>query len=265
MKATLYGITGKVSNFLKSETVTSGHIGQMASLLTLTTLFTLVPIASGTALFLAQIPSIQTQLSEQFELMMSSLVPEQALVWRTRAQDWVQDAGQLQPISIVMLLVSLFFLVNQVDRALHTVFQVEKGRSRRRWLHYLWVMPSLLVVVSMVMTLFILLQIFLGTGLLHLLPGLNNVSIPVLWLLLVIVYQLASRGHIKLGRNLIVSLGVTLAFYALKGIFAWLYISLPNWSLVYGIFSALPLFLLWCQMAWSVFLYGALVLRWLSW
>ena len=264
MKATLYGIHEKVSNFLSSETVSSAHIGQMASLLTLTTLFTLVPIASGTTWLLAQIPAIKDQLAAQFELVLSFMVPDQALVWRNRAEGWVQDASHLQPLSVVMLIASVLFLANQVDRSLYTVFLLTERRRRRRWLHYLWVMPSLLLVTSLGMTLFILLQIVLGTGLLHFMPNVSSFSVPVLWLLLVSVYQLASRGRISLRRNCFVSLAVTAAFFALKNIFAWLYLVLPNWSLVYGIFSALPLFLLWCQMAWSVFLYGALILRWLS-
>lgn len=264
MKALLYGITEKLINFLRSEVVTSAHIGQLAAVLTLTTLFALVPMVSGVLWIIGQIPAFQEQLLEQSDVLLAYLVPEQAIVWRSRADGWAQDIGQLKSVSLIMLFVSLLFLVNRVDRALHWVFQVERKRGKRRWLHYLWVMPALMALLIVSMTLVVVLQIALGTGLLAVFPSLNFSSIPAMWLLLVAVYQLASRGEVVFKQTLWVALAVTMAFSVLKLVFAWLYITLPNWSLVFGVFSALPLFLLWCQMAWSLFLYGALFLRWMS-
>lgn len=264
MKAALYGIREKVSNFLGSEVVTTAHIGQLASVLTLTTLFALVPMVSGLLWLIGQVPAIQSQVLAQSDVMLAYLVPEQAIIWRSRADEWVADLAQLKSISLLMLFASLLFLVNRVDRALHWVFQVEHRRGKRRWLHYLWVMPVLMAILIVSMTLVVVLQIILGTGLSALFPSLNISSIPAMWLLLVAVYQLASRGSVSLKQTLVVALAVTIGFSFLKMGFAWLYLTLPNWSIVFGVFSALPLFLLWCQMAWSLFLYGALVLRWLS-
>ena len=125
-------------------------------------------------------------------------------------------------------------------------------------------MPALMSGVSLMVIIFMLLQIALGTGLLIFIPNANLTSIPIMWLLLWLSYQLASRGSVSKKANIAVAFLVTAAFYILKILFAWLYITLPNWSLVYGMFSAIPLFLLWCQTAWSLFLYGALLLKWLS-
>ncbi|WP_083779371.1 YihY/virulence factor BrkB family protein [Reinekea blandensis] len=264
MKTLLYGIVEKVRNFLRSDLVAGAHIGQHASVLTLTTLFALVPLVSGVLWFLSQVPSVQSQLIEQFDVLLSYLIPEQALSWRSRADEWVQDVSSLQGYSAILLFGSLIFLVNKVDKTLHWVFQIEQGRGRRRWLHYLWVMPALMMTLIVAMTLVLLLQIMLGTGLLALLPGVNLTSVPVMWLLLMAVYRLSSRGMITWRDNAAVSLGVTVLFLFLKFGFAWLYITLPNWSIVFGVFSAVPLFLLWTQMAWSIFLYGAVMLRWLT-
>jgi membrane protein len=209
-------------------------------------------------------PGMQGQLLEPSDDLLSDLVREQALVWRTRTDLWLEDIAQLKSISVLCLFVSLMFLVNRVDHALHWVLQVDRRRGKRRWLHYLWVMPALLVVLIVSMTLIVVLQILLGTGLLALLPGVNLTSIPVMWLLFCSVYQLSSRGTVSLKNSILVSVLVTVSFIILKTIFAWLYLSLPNWSIVFGVFSAVPLFLLWCQMAWCIFLYGGLILRWLS-
>ena len=264
MKAILYGIVEKVINFLRSELVTTSYIGPHAAMLTLATLFALVPMVSGILWLVGQMPNIQSQLLEQFDVLLSYLVPDQAIVWRSRAGAWVQDVGDMQWFSVLMLFASLLFLVNRVDHALHWVFQVETRRGKRRWLHYLWVMPVLMAVLIVSMTLVLLLQIVMGTGLSALFPGVNVSSVPAMWLLLVAVYQLSSRGTAMVRHTMVVSLIVTLSFHGLKSIFAWLYLTLPNWSVVFGVFSAIPLFLLWCQMAWSLFLYGALGLKWAS-
>lgn len=264
MFAPLYEIVEKVRNFLRSDLFAGAHIGQHAAVLTLTTLFALVPLVSGVLWALSQVPSIQVELLGQFDVLLSYLIPEQALSWRSRADTWVQDVNDLQGYSAVLLFASLMFLVNRVDQALHWVFKVDNRRGKRRWLHYLWVMPALMMTMIAAMTLIMLLQILLGTGLLTLLPGLNLTSVPAMWLLLMAVYRLSSRGLVNWRDNALVSLSVTLLFLLLKFLFAWLYTTLPNWSLVLGVFSAIPLFLLWSQMAWSLFLYGALMLRWLS-
>jgi len=264
MGSLLYGIRKRVTNFLHSEVVTSAHIGQQASVLTLATLFALVPMISGLAWVVSQIPAYQVQLFEQFEVFLTYLIPDQAIVWRTRMDGWSDDVSSLQSFSLVMLFASILFLVNRVDHALYWVFQVDKNRGKRRWLHYLWVMPVLMAILVLSMTLVVIMQILLGTGLAVVLPGLNLTSVPAMWILLFAVYQLSSRSSISIKFNIYVSLAVTISFYLLKMGFAWLYITLPNWSIVFGVFSAIPLFLLWCQMAWSLLLYGALILRWLS-
>lgn len=260
----MYEIQKRIRNFLSSEEVTTAHIGQQASVLTLATLFALVPLISGLAWLLSQIPTYQFQIVEQFEQFLSYMVPDQAIIWRTRVDGWTQDAHSLKSVSAVMFFASTFFLVNQIDRSLHFVFQIDGRRGSVRWLHYLWVMPVLMGLLMLSVVLVMMLQIALGTGLLVLLPGVHLTSIPVMWLLLWAVYQFASRGSVSRRANLLVSLLVTFAFYVLKTVFAWLYINLPNWSLIFGVFSAIPLFLLWCQTAWSLLLYGALILRWLS-
>lgn len=264
MWTALYGIPKKVSNFLHSEVFTGAHIGQHASVLTLATLFALVPMVSGLVWLIGQVPSYQTQLFEQFDLFLSYLVPDQAIVWRSRMSEWTSDVSSLQSFSLIMLFVSILFLVNQVDKSLHHVFHFGRKRGGKRWLHYLWVMPVLMAIIVLSMTLVVLLQILLGTGLAALLPGVSLSSIPAMCLLLFAMYRLSSRNSVSNTANIMVSIGVTAAFYLLKMSFAWLYLNLPNWSIVFGVFSAIPLFLLWCQMAWSLLLYGALLLRWLS-
>jgi membrane protein len=268
MVGLLYGMPKRLSNFLRSEAVITTHIGQHAAVLTLATLFTLVPLVSGLVWLISQVPGYQSQLYDQFEVLLSYLVPDQAIVWRTRLDIWSGDAVSLQPFSLLMLFASLLFLVNRVDNALFWVFKFDRERRKRRWFYYLWVMPGLMAILVVSMTLLVLLQILLGTGLGLVFGtlsfGVNLSSIPALWLLLFAVYRWSSRNRVSNRHNLLVSCAVTLAFYLLKMGFAWLYLTLPNWSLVYGVFSAIPLFLLWCQMAWSLLLYGALCLRWLS-
>jgi membrane protein len=260
----LYEIQKQVRNFLKSELDTIQMIGQRASVLTLTTLFALVPIVSGIGLLLTQVPSYQVQISGMLEELLSYLIPNQAIVWRNYISTWSNDVENLKTISALMFFSSILFLVNRIDSSLYAVFQVEKHRGSLRWLHYLWVMPAIIGALTLLMTFIVLLQIALGTGLLKLFPGIHFTSIPIMWLLLLAMYQLASRGSVSFKVNVLVSIVVTAAFYLLKVMFAWLYTSLPNWSLVYGMFSAIPLFLLWCQTAWSLLLYGALLIRWLS-
>lgn len=264
MRTVLYGIKNKVGNFLESERGSFSLVGLHAAMLTITTLFALVPLMTGVFWLIGQVPEYQTQLYEYLNLILSYMVPDQALVWRSRMNEWAVDIANLQVFSLALFFASIFLLVNKIDQALHAIFQVGFRRGNKRWLHYVWVMPALMAGVVVSMAFVVLLQIVLGTGLASILPGLSLSTVPTMCLLLFVLYRLSSRNTVSNRANLFVSLAVTTAFYVLKTSFGWLYLNLPNWSVVFGFFSAIPLFLLWCQMAWSLLLYGALVLRWLS-
>lgn len=260
----MYEFAQKIRAFLRSEIVTGAHIGQLSALLTLTTLFTLVPLVTAVSWGLASLPAYQEVLFAEFEAWLTYLVPTEASIWRSKASELTADVANLQWLSISMLFLSLLVLVNQVDRSLHWVFQVSQRRTPRRWFVYVWVMPILMVFLVLMMTLLVLFQILLGTGLVRLMPNANLVTVPVTWITLFIIYKFSSRNSISDRMNLGVAFFVTAGFFILKNVFAWLYVTLPNWSIVFGVFSAIPLFLLWCQAAWSMVLYGALILRWLS-
>lgn len=254
----------RVQAILRRERGRYAQIGPQASVLTLATLFALVPLALAIVWFVAHLPAYQEQVTEFLEQFLSILIPEQAIAWRERFSLWQADPMELPMTNVVFLLLAIFFLVNRVDHALHLMLGETRVRGKRRWLHYIWVMPVLLFVLMAGMTALIVLQIVMATGLSRMVPTLYYGSLPLLTLLIYIVYRLASRKHVAIKAALVGAVLASIGLFILKQVFSWLYGALPNWSLVFGVFYAVPLFLLWCQAAWSTVLYGALFSRLLS-
>ncbi|MDN3649741.1 YihY family inner membrane protein [Reinekea marina] len=258
------GIGRSIQVFLNSNIVAKSHIGQHSAVLTLATLFALVPIAFTTVWLISQLPVYQSQIAELLEQFLSQLVPEQAISWRERLEFWQADSTDLPLSSFILLIASVLFLVNRVDHSLHEVFALETRRGKRRWLHYVWVMPALMSLLVASMTAIVVFQIILGTGLGRLLPSISIGAEVAQLLVLFFVYRLASRRSIAARWVFLAALLATLGFMILKAAFSWFYTNIPNWSLVFGVFYAIPLFLLWCQAAWATLLYGALFARWIS-
>jgi membrane protein len=258
------GIGRSIQVFLKSNIVTTSHIGQHSAVLTLATLFALVPMVFVTVWLISQLPAYQSQISALLDQFLAQLVPEQAITWRERFQFWQEGVSEIPSSTFIFLILSMLFLVNRVDRTLHDVFAIGVRRGKRRWLHYFWVMPALMTVLVAGMTAIVMVQLVLGTGLGRLIPHISLGTVPAQLLVVFFVYWLASRQTIAIKWVFLASLTTTVGFLILKSAFSWLYVTLPNWSLVFGVFYAIPLFLLWCQAAWATLLYGAIFARWLS-
>ncbi|MFQ3231425.1 YihY/virulence factor BrkB family protein [Reinekea sp.] len=258
------GMGRSIQVFLTSNIVSNSQIGQHSSVLTLATLFALVPMAFTTVWLISQLPAYQSQISALLEQFLAQLVPEQAISWRERLEFWQAGTTEIPMSSFVLLIVSVLFLVNRVDHSLHEVFALETRRGKRRWLHYVWVMPALMTLLVAGMTAIVLIQIVLGTGLSKLIPSISLGAELAQLLVLFFVYWLSSRRTIAVKWVFLAALLTTIGFMVLKTAFSWFYTNIPNWSLVFGVFYAIPLFLLWCQAAWATLLYGALFARWIS-
>lgn len=173
-------------------------------------------------------------------------------------------SGVFIGVGIIMLLWSVLILINNMEVTFNRIWQVKKARTMYRkitdYFSMLLLMPLLLVVSGG-------LSIFMSTMLKNiedftLLAPIVKFLIRLIpfvltWCMFTALYLFMPNTKVKFKYALISGILAGTAHQA----FQFLYISSQVWvsryNAIYGSFAALPLFLLWLQISWTICLFGA--------
>ena len=167
-------------------------------------------------------------------------------------------------VGLIMLLWTVLNLINNMEITFNRIWQVKKARSMYRkitdYFSMFLLMPILIVVSGG-------LSIFVGTMLksmadfVLLAPILKFlirlIPFVLTWLMFTGLYIFMPNTKVKFKHALISGILAGSAYQA----FQFLYISSQLWvskyNAIYGSFAALPMFLLWLQISWTICLFGA--------
>lgn len=177
------------------------------------------------------------------------------------------QASHLPTLSIVAMLVTVLFLMSNVDDKIN---QMWHQQMHRVWwhslLHYLGIAlvgPFLLalsfIVSSSLLALPLIKQSFqlpiLNISLLTYLPNLIGL------LGFVALYRWVPIKRIPWSAAFLGSVWVVIVLFLLKLAFQYYVLWFPTYNLIYGAFAIVPLFLLWLYLIWLVVILGASVVR----
>ena len=173
-------------------------------------------------------------------------------------------SGIFLGIGLLFMLYTVLMLVSNIEEAFNEIWQVKKSRSMFRtftdYLAMVFVFPILIVLTSGI-------SIFLAT-VAGQMPDFLMLGTAVRWLIDLIPYVLMSAMFIALYifmpntrvRPVSVIVPGILAGIAMQGL-QFVYINsqifLSSYNAIYGSFAALPLFMLWMQISWTICLFGA--------
>lgn len=250
--------------FLSIRFFVSDHIMEKASALTYYTLLSLVPLvallvgfANGFGLQDLINNSLNDLLPGQPEVV--AYVMEFATSYLNQAK-----SGVIMGIGIAMLLYVIYNLIGNVEMVLNRIWQQKKGRTTLRkvtdYLSIMILVPTFLLISSGV-------QIFLKTYIKSdiydhnlsnlLLRSLEWTPYVLTILALTFVYIVIPHAKVRFKNAFIAACIAGSAFMFFQGLFISGQIWVSKYNAIYGSFAALPLFLLWIQMAWVICLYGA--------
>lgn len=167
-------------------------------------------------------------------------------------------------VGLIMLLWSVLNLINNMEITFNRIWQVKKARTMYRkitdYFSILLLMP-LLIVVSGGLSIFMSTMLKniedftllapIGQFLIHLIP------FVLAWGMFTALYIFMPNTKVKFKHAVLAGILAGTAHQA----FQFLYISSQLWvsryNAIYGSFAALPLFLLWLQISWTICLLGA--------
>lgn len=242
-----------------------GRCAQVAASLAFTTLLSLVPFVTLVAVVLSKFPQ-SAQLDAALRgFLLDNLLPEKAgKVIATYAFQFSQKATNLTIVGALVLIVTAVMLMRTIDTVINQIWMV---RSRRPWVTRLaayWVALSFgpLLLAG---------GVFLATAMLSMsldivnepvwlqAVGLRVVSVTILGCVLTALYFVVPHCSVRFSDAALAGFLAALAFAVMQRLFGIYLSHFPSYTLVYGAFAAVPIFLLWLYLSWIVVLLGAVV------
>jgi len=243
---------------------------QVAASLTYTTLLALVPLITVAVTVLAAFP-VFSELTTQLKIfMLTNMVPEVAgKIITVYMEQFSGKAAKLTLIGVLGLTVTALLLMNTIDRTFNNIWRVRKPRRiLQRFLTYWTVLTigPLILGASLTVTFYV---VRLSLGYVQHIPMLGEIALKAVPILLMslafaLLYFAVPNRFVPFRHALLGGLIAGIAFEIMKRMFTLYITQFPTYTLVYGAFAAIPIFLLWLYLSWLVILFGAVIAATLS-
>ena len=239
---------------------------QVAASLAFTTLLALVPLLTIGLIVVGSLPAFSSVYDALRTFLLENLLPDKAgQIIATYAAQFSQNATNLTLIGTTIVIVTAVMLILTIDRAFNQIWAVAHPRRMLARLSIYWVgltigpmaLATVVALLGQVATL-----------------SLGLVSAPDQWMrtvvarastvaVLSVVFSLMYLGlpnrPVRATHALLGGVLAALLLGLLQRLFALYLTSFPTYTLVYGTFAALPIFLLWLYLSWLAVLVGAAV------
>jgi len=238
---------------------------QTAGSLSFTTLLAIVPMLTVALWISSGVPAFAEALAAFERFLAAQLLPEGTLGTRVPRSigEFTGNAARLGALGLAFLLVVAILLLRTVEDTMNRIFAVERRRSLlRRLLVYglLLAIGPVLVGAGLTLTTYLL---GASLGLLDAEAAarapLGLLAFAFTFAALALLYFLAPYRRVDPGHALLGGLLAAGLFELAKRGFAMFVAHFPAYTLIYGAFAAVPMFLLWLYVSWLVVLAGAIL------
>lgn len=239
-----------------------------ASSLTFYTLLAIVPVAAmafGIAKGFGFQSVLEEQLYENFpgqaEVIGKVVVFAQSLLETTKG-------GVIAGIGLVLLFWAVVKVLSNIEDSFNSIWGVQQPRSiARKFSDYLSIMliSPLLVIMQSSATVFITTHVnmiaqkiaLIGyfSPLIHFAFGL--IPYVIVWVLFTMVYLIMPNTRVKFTSGLMAGVIAGTGYQLFQVFYIALQVGAARHNAIYGSFAALPLFLGWLQISWTIVLFGA--------
>jgi len=243
---------------------------QIAASLTFTTLLSLVPLITIAFAMFSAFPVFE-EFSNQIKIyLLNNLMPDMAGKIITQyMQQFTDSATRLTAIGIMFLAVTAMSMMLTIDHAFNIIWRVARPRPLLKRLIVYWAvltLAPLLIGASLSLTSWLIgfslgyaehIPVF-GVGVLKLLPMIFTT------LAFAMLFRLVPNRYVPFSHALIGALVSAIVFESMNRVFGYYVSHFPTYTLVYGAFASVPIFLMWIYLSWLAILFGAVIAASLS-
>ena len=229
-----------------------------AAALTYQTLFAVVPLLTVMYAIFNAFEAFSSLSSMVEGFVFDNVVPENVVVLQDYLRDFSTQARNLGAPSLIFLGVTAFLMLFTIERTFNEIWRVREPRHGfQRFLMY-WAVLSLgpiLVGVGFAISTYIM-SLPLITGMTDYTGALRYVPILLSASMFTLMYVAVPNCAVSFKHAVVGGIIVAVAFEMAKYLFGFV-MSRSSFELIYGAFAAVPLFLLWIYISWTIILMGA--------
>ena len=236
---------------------------QTAGSLTYTTLLSLVPLFTVALAVSTAFPVFDETIGRLQLFLLDNFLPDARGIDTIAKQitSFTRNAGRLTAIGLAFFIVTAVMLMMTIDVSLNRLFRVQRRRPLLLQVLMYWAVLTLgpvLIGVSLSMTSFAVGASFGWLKLGHIADLVLGV-LPFVFtcLALTLLYAVVPYRAVKPRDALIGGVLAGIAFEIAKRGFAIYLARFPTYTLIYGAFATIPIFLVWLYLSWVVVLAGA--------
>ncbi len=256
--------SGRVVRF-SAERASEEKLLQVASSLTFTTVLAIVPMLAVVLSLFTAFPVFQEFRVALEDFLTNSLMPPSV---SDNIMDYLnqfaRQASRLTAIGGAFLLITSLLLIMTIDKAFNDIWHVTRQRPLRQRALVYWAIITLGPVVagaSLWATSFVARE---SLGLVRDVPEAVSVAVSFIPLVLTALgfaalFVMVPNREV-LWRDALVGGCVTaIVLEIMKSAFAYYLTRFPTYTIIYGAFATLPIFLLWIYLSWLAVLLGAIL------
>lgn len=233
-----------------------------AASLTYVTLFATVPMMTVTYSMFSIIPAFQNLGSELQTVLFHQFLPNSEQDLSKYLTEFSTQARQLTVFGLAFLLVSAYLMLKNIEQNFNSIWGVARGRRGVGNFLLYWAIlslgPLLLGAALGMSTYLASFRLIVGAyDSLGFFEWVLQFAPWVLtWAAFTLLFVAVPNCKVSVRHAMIGGLVTTIGFQGLKAAFGWI-VGHSSFSLIYGAFAAVPLFLLWVNLIWTVILGGA--------
>ena len=246
--------------------IKNGSLDLRAGALTFYSLFALIPVLAllfGISKGLGSEKFLEELLYDQLSLQQETV--DQLILFSNNVLNKTSN-GLMAGIAIVVLIWSVIKVLSTVDRIFNDIWQVNKSKDLFRKLRDYFIIillaPGLMMLQSMA-TVFITAKIntiLSQYGLISISPFFTTIMkigpFVIIWLLLTLLYIIIPNKRVRFKPALVAGIIAGTLYQIVQWAFIKFQIGVTGYNAIYGSLAALPLFLAWIHISWTIILLG---------
>lgn len=239
-----------------------GECLQAAASLTYTVLLALVPLTALVIAIYSAFPAFADLQETAQQLIFDNFVPQVGEVVSDNLQSLAGNAGSLTAVGTVGLVVTSILMLATIESSFNAIW---RARQTRSWLIRLLTFWAVLTLTPLMFGA----SLSLGTRLLNETRGVGGgpvidtiaVVLPMLFQIggFALLYWIVPNRTVRWRDAAIGGLVAGILFEVAKRLFAFYLTSFPAYQTLYGALAAIPIFLVWLYLVWSITLFGAVI------
>jgi membrane protein len=249
--------------------VVEDRLNASAAALTFVSLFALVPLLTVTLSIASALPAAGDLEGKLDEFLLQFLLPDSSTQVVEYLSTFIGQARSLTVFGVAILLVTAILMLRNVEKALNDIWRNRANRKPLQSFLLYWAVLSLgpaAIGLGLGVRAYLFaatndwggLELFgIGSALISLLPFLiSAVGLTCL-------YAVVPNCQVPLRHALIGGVFAAITFTIARVLFTAV-MAKSSYTLVYGAFAAVPLFLMWIYVTWIIVLLGAVLAHSLS-